>query len=243
MDILGHSTSVAGSVLLVDDDPRIRDLLADFLTSHGYHARTAADAPAMDRILADTPEIDVVILDVMMPGEDGLSICRRLADRRGPAIIMHSAMGDETDRVVGLELGADAYLSKPCSPRELLAQVRAVLRRQREPSVARAQSHAPYAFDGWRLDPIGRNLTAPDKVVIPLANREFLLLKTFLDTPQVVLSREQLAEAMQGTGDADGRSIDVQISRVRRKLGDGAETMIRTFRKVGYMFMPKVERG
>jgi two-component system OmpR family response regulator len=243
MDTQRYAPTCAGSVLVVDDDPRIRDLLGDFLKSHGFHARTAGDAAAMDRVLAEEPGIEVVILDVMMPGEDGLSACRRLADRRGPSIIMHSAMGEETDRVVGLELGADAYLAKPCSPRELLAQVRAVLRRQREPSAGRAPSHAPYTFDGWRLDPISRTLTAPDQVVIPLANREFMLLKTFLDQPQVVLSRDQLAEAMQGTGDADGRSIDVQISRVRRKLGDGSESLIRTFRKVGYMFTPKVQRG
>lgn len=243
MEIHDHAAGRAGSVLVVDDDPRIRDLLTDFLKTHGFHVRTAAGASAMDRVLEEEPGMEVVILDVMMPGEDGLSVCRRLADRKGPAIIMHSAMGEETDRVVGLELGADAYLAKPCSPRELLAQVRAVLRRQREPVMSRQPSHAPYAFEGWRLDPISRSLTAPDDVVIPLANREFMLLKTFLDQPQVVLSREHLAQAIKGAGEADGRSIDVQISRVRRKLGDGSESLIRTFRKAGYMFVPRVVRG
>ena len=237
------AAAAIGAVLVVDDDPSIRDLLSDFLQTHGYHVRTAVGASAMDKVLAEEPGIDVVILDVMMPGEDGLSVCRRLSDMGGPAIIMHSAMGEETDRVVGLELGADAYLAKPCSPRELLAQVRAVMRRQREPSLARSPAHAAYSFEGWRLDPISRTLSGENKVLIPLANREFLLLKAFLDHPQIVLSRDQLAEAVQGSGEADGRSIDVQISRVRRKLGDGGETLIRTFRKAGYMFMPKVVRG
>lgn len=230
------------SLLLVDDEQSLREPLADYLSRQGFAVTQAASAAEARSALRDQRP-DLVLLDVMMPGEDGLSICRRLADRRGPAIIMHSAMGEETDRVVGLELGADAYLAKPCSPRELLAQIRAVIRRQREPAATRTPSHAPYRFEGWRLSPIGRSLTTPDEVVIPLANREFLLLKTFLDTPHVVLSREVLAEAMQGTGDADGRSIDVQISRLRRKLGDGSEAMIRTFRKAGYMFAPRVERG
>src|SRR6188768_3588049 len=151
-------------ILMVDDDPGIRDVVSDFLSRHGYEVETAADAAGMERVLAQGP-VDLIVLDVMLPGEDGLAICRRLSKPDGPAIIMLSAMGEETDRIVGLELGADDYLPKPCNPRELLARIRAVLRRRREPRTVDDGMGAACEFAGWRLDLVRRELRSPQSVV------------------------------------------------------------------------------
>jgi two-component system OmpR family response regulator len=242
------STDMAASgarILMVDDDPGIRDVVSDFLGKHGYTVSTAADAREMEQLLERNP-VDLIVLDVMLPGEDGLAVCRRLASDEGaPPIIMLSAMGEDTDRIVGLELGADDYLPKPCNPRELLARVRAVLRR----SEARASGggvNASCEFAGWALDLVRRELRSPQGVIVNLSSGEFSLLRVFVERPQRVLTRDQLLELARGPdSDAFDRAIDVQISRLRRKLDDGGggQDLIRTIRNEGYMFTPKVRRG
>ncbi len=237
---------VSQRILLVDDDPGIRSVVSDFLTRHGYDVDTAEDGVSMDRAVAASPRpFDLVVLDLMMPGEDGLAIARRLAANGGPAIIMLSAMGEDTDRIVGLEVGADDYLAKPCNPRELLARVRAVLRRRADREPADGDGTA-VEFAGWRLDLLRRELRSPDGVLINLSDGEFNLLRAFTDHPQRVLTRDQLLDLARGReSDAYDRAIDVQISRLRRKL-DGAspasDELIRTVRNEGYLFTPKVAR-
>ena len=231
-------------ILIVDDDPGIRDVVSDFLAKHGYVVETAQDGRTMEQVLARGP-IDLIVLDVMLPGEDGLAICRRLsATPEAPAIIMLSAMGEETDRIVGLELGADDYLPKPCNPRELLARVRAVLRRRQEPRVADDAMGAACEFAGWRLDLVRRELRSPQSVVVNLSSGEFSLLRAFVERPQRVLTRDQLLDLARGRdSDAYDRAIDVQISSLRRKLDDGGGSeLIRTIRSEGYMFTAKVVR-
>lgn len=231
-------------ILIVDDDPGIRDVVSEFLERHGYEVETAADGKAMDTVLT-RGDVDLVVLDVMMPGEDGLAICRRLSARPGgPGIIIMSAMGEETDRIVGLELGADDYVPKPCNPRELLARIKAVLRRRNEPRAGDAPIGAGCEFSGWRLDLVRRELRSPQGVVVNLSTGEFSLLRAFVEHPQRVLTRDQLLDYARGRdSDAYDRAIDVQISRLRRKLDDGSDTeLIRTIRSEGYMFAPKVTR-
>lgn len=228
----------APRILVVDDDPGIREVLCDYLAQHGYDAVGAASAAEMDRALARRPP-DLIVLDLMMPGEDGLSVCRRLTGK-GPPIVMLSAMGEDTDRIIGLELGADDYLAKPCNPRELLARVRAVLRRPRES----ATEGPALAFAGWRLDLLRRELTRPDGQAVALSAGEFALLRAFAERPGRVLTRDQLLERARGA-DADvfDRAMDVQISRLRKKLDDGSGLeMIQTLRGQGYMFDVRVER-
>ena len=234
------------TILVVDDDPGIRDLVSEFLGRHGYSVTTAEDGVSMDRAIADAAApFDLVVLDLMMPGEHGLEIARRLSTPGGPGLIMLSAMGEDSDRIVGLEVGADDYLPKPCNPRELLARIRAVLRRRQEPGTEVAAGVIA-EFDGWKLDLVRRELTSPEQVLIALSDGEFSLLRVFVERPQQPLAREELLELARGR-DADSydRSIDVQISRLRRKL-DGAvknrEELIRTVRNEGYMFTPKVTR-
>ncbi len=233
------SAEPSARILVVDDDPGIREVLCDYLAQHGYVATGVASAAEMDQALAaGTP--DVMVLDVMMPGEDGLSVVRRLAGK-GPPVIMLSAMGEDTDRIVGLELGADDYLAKPCNPRELLARIRAVLRRPRETATA---STPALSFAGWRLDLVRRELTRPDGLAVILSAGEFALLRAFVERPGRVLTRDQLLERARGA-DADvfDRAMDVQISRLRKKLDDGSGLeLIVTLRGEGYMFDAKVEK-
>ncbi len=234
----------AEHILVVDDDPGIRDVVSEFLSRHGYAVETAADGREMDRAM-NRRQPDLVVLDLMLPGEDGLSICRRISRPEGPAVIMLSAMGEETDRIIGLELGADDYLPKPCNPRELLARIRAVLRRRREPSPTEDMLGAACEFAGWRLDLVRHELRSPNGVVVNLSSGEFSLLRAFVEHPQRVLTRDQLLEYARGPqSDAFDRAIDVQISRLRRKLedGGGAVELIRTVRSEGYIFTPKVSR-
>ena len=192
---------------------------------------------------------DLVVLDVMLPGEDGLDICRRLAKPDGPAIIMLSAMGEDTDRIVGLELGADDYLPKPCNPRELLARIRAVLRRRRERGEGGDPLGAACEFAGWRLDLVRHELRSPERVVVNLSSGEFSLLRAFVEQPQRVLTRDQLLRfARSGPHRGVRPGVDVQISRLRRKLDEAScqprsgQELIRTVRNEGYMFTPKVSR-
>ena len=231
-------------ILIVDDDPGIRDAISEFLGRHGYRVDEASDARSMETALQRGP-VDLIVLDVMMPGEDGLSICRRLAGQPGaPGIVMLSAMGEETDRIVGLELGADDYLPKPCNPRELLARVRAVLRRRQEPRSVQDGVGAACEFSGWRLDLVRRELRSPQGVIVNLSSGEFSLLRAFVERPQRVLTRDQLLDMARGPDtEAYDRAIDVQISRLRKKLEDGSGVeIIRTIRNEGYMFSPKVSR-
>ena len=252
LEISRETTTVAegetlARVLMVDDDPGIRDTVSDFLRRHGYTVVTAGDAPEMEAAL-NRHEIDLIVLDIMLPGEDGLAICRRLSGPDAPAIIMLSAMGDETDRIIGLELGADDYLPKPCNPRELLARIRAVLRRRQEPRAnggVEAAMGAGCTFAGWRLDLVRRELRSPQGVIVNLSSGEFTLLQAFIERPQRVLTRDRLLDLARGPdSEAYDRAIDVQISRLRRKLDDGAggQEIIRTIRNEGYVFTPKVTR-
>ena len=230
----------APRILVVDDDPGIREVLTEYLSQHGYLTEGAATAAEMDRALAARPP-DLIVLDLMMPGEDGLSVCRRVSGKGGPPIVMLSAMGEDTDRIIGLELGADDYLAKPCNPRELLARVRAVLRRPREAG----ETEGPcLAFAGWRLDLMRRELTRPDGRTTTLSAGEFALLRAFAERPGRIMTRDQLLERARGS-DADvfDRAMDVQISRLRKKLDDGSGLeMIQTLRGEGYMFDVRVER-
>ncbi|MBI1249936.1 MAG: response regulator [Alphaproteobacteria bacterium] len=229
-------------VLIVDDDEAIRTGIAEVFTRQGFRASAAADAAAMDAAL-DAHGADLVILDLMMPGEDGLSAARRLAARGWPPVIMLSALGDDADRIVGLEVGADDYLAKPCNPRELVARARAVLRRARD-AETRQPGNDVVKFSGFRLDFARRELLDPDGVLIALSTGEFRLLRAFIERPQRVLSREQLLDyAFSNESDVFDRAVDVQVSRLRKKLerADQAD-LIRTVRGEGYLFSAKPQR-
>lgn len=230
-------------ILVVDDDPDLRKLITDFLAGHGYRVLAVGNAAEMRRVI-DEQHPDLVILDVMMPGEDGLSAARRLANERGPGVIMLSALGSDTDRIIGLEVGADDYLAKPCNPRELLARVRALLRRRRTSESSASEAGRIYEFAGWRLDVVRRDLRDPTGIYINLSDGEFALLRSFVEHPQRVLTRDQLLDwARGGNDEVFDRAIDSQISRLRRKLNDRAhEELIRTVRNEGYMLLPKVTR-
>jgi len=215
-------------VLVVDDDADLRELICDYLSANGYTVTAAANSREMDNCLAEDHQ-DCIVLDLMMPEEDGLSVLRRLKGPDRPAIIMLSAMGGDTDRIVGLEMGADDYLPKPCNPRELLARIRAVLRRN-DSSTDGPSRH----FGDWSLDLVNRIVTHQG-VTASLTDMEFRVLTTFLDHPQRLLTRDQLIEMTKGP-DAPvyDRAIDVTLSRLRKKLGPSAP--IRTVRNEGYMF-------
>jgi two-component system, OmpR family, response regulator len=232
-------------ILVVDDDPDLRKLIGDFLLGHGYRVEVAENAAVMrQKIEAQRPEL--VILDVMMPGEDGLSAARRLITENGPPVIMLSALGSDTDRIIGLEVGADDYLPKPCNPRELLARVRAVLRRRASaPEPAEPTPSARFEFAGWRLDLMRRELRDPTGTFINLSDGEFALLRTFVEHPQRVLTRDQLLDITRGNNvEVYDRAIDSQISRLRRKLNERADAeLIRTVRNEGYMLLAKVSRA
>ena len=226
----------AARILLVDDDAGIRRVIRDYLEEQGYAVDTAADAKELDSLLA-RGKPDLIVLDVMMPGEDGLAVCRRLSREQGPAIIMLSALGEDADRIIGLELGADDYLPKPCNPRELLARVRAVLRRRRESADGRGMQ---CQFAGWRLDLVRRELHSPSGVVVNLTSGEFMLLRALVEKPMRILTRDELLDVARGPEiESFDRAIDVQVSRLRRKLDDGVAGqggLIRTVRNEGYMF-------
>lgn len=228
----------AGHILVVDDDREIRDLLARFLGRNGYRVTAARDGREMRRALADW-KIDLVILDLMLPGEDGLSLCRELRTRSQLPVVMLTILGEETDRILGLEMGADDYLAKPFNPRELLARVKAVLRRSQGAAAPTRGSAIALRFAGWRLDRGLRRLESPDGLVIDLTAGEFDLLATFAEHPQQVLTRDQLLDLTQGRTETPfERSIDMQVSRLRRKIeADPREPeLIKTVRGGGYVF-------
>ncbi len=231
-------------ILVVDDDAELRAQVSAYLADHGFMVHGAANARQMEAALAEAP-IDLIVLDLMLPGEDGLSICKRLSASGGPAIIMLSAMGEEVDRILGLELGADDYLPKSSSPRELMARVRAVLRRQEEARGGAPRKGANYQFLGFTLDTVRRQLRAPNGTAILLTAGEYSLLRAFLEHPQRILPRDQLLDLARGEdSDVYDRAIDVQISRLRRKLhAFSADEIIRTYRGAGYLFDAAVTRG
>lgn len=229
-------------ILIVDDDDALRKEMADYLTSHGFVVHQACNAKETRAQLQCQP-VQLVILDVMLPGEDGLSVCRSLAGADGPSVLMLSSMGESIDRVLGLELGADDYVVKPVTPRELLARVRALLRR-RGGEATPASRTAVYSFSGFRFDLVRRQLRAPDGTVIMLTPGELSLLGALVENPQRVLSREELARISRGeTLISLDRAIDIQISRLRKKLNEqsGAE-IIKTHRGLGYILDSKVAR-
>jgi two-component system OmpR family response regulator len=232
-------------LLIVDDDREIRDLVSRLLCKHGFKVLAAANAEAMDVALAGA-RIDLVILDLMLPGKSGLEICRDLRAGSAIPILMLTAMGDETDRIVGLEMGADDYLAKPFNPRELLARVRAILRRSGAPTSTGkpASSAKRLRFAGWSLDLGRRRLEAPDGLIVDLTTGEYELLIAFVERPQRVLTRNQLLDLARGRDAAPfDRSIDVQVSRIRRKIeaDPKSPSMIVTVRGDGYVFTPEVE--
>ena len=233
-------------ILLVEDDPVISEMLRDTFQEHGFHVALASSGPAMDDYLREH-NADLVILDVMLPGESGLALCRRLRVASRVPILMLTALGSEIDRVLGLEIGADDYVTKPFSSRELIARVRALLRRaqsdqDRAPSLPAVVKG--YRFAGWRIEPAARQLYNPTGVRVSLTSAEFDLLFAFCENPGRVLSRDQLLELMHsGTAGPMGRSIDVHVSRVRQKLESEAfeGEFIKTVRLGGYIFTPRVE--
>ena len=229
-------------ILVVDDDPELRALLESYLGGQGYAVGAVADGEAMRRALA-AESFDLIILDLMLPGEDGLALCRDLRSRSKISILMLTARGDELDRIIGLEMGADDYLPKPFHPRELLARIRSILRRvQDRPGESPARA---LRFAGWTLDIGMRHLLGADGVAVPLSTGEFRLLQALAESANRVLSRDRLMDVLSGreAGPFD-RSVDVMISRLRRRLGDDARepTLIKTIRNEGYVLATTVER-
>lgn len=231
-------------LLVVDDDREIRDLLARFLAKNGYRVTGARDGAEMAQALAEW-RIDLVILDLMLPGEDGLTLCRRLRATSALPVLMLTAKGEDVDRIVGLEVGADDYLPKPFNPRELLARVRAILRRSGAGSAPRPPG-AAYRFAGFALDPTARRLTGPDGGEVPLTAGEFDLLMALAERAGRVLSRDQILDLTRGraAGPFD-RGVDIQISRLRHKIESNPDepTLIKTVRGGGYVLALPVERS
>ncbi|MDH5327578.1 MAG: response regulator [Gammaproteobacteria bacterium] len=235
-------TTHSKKILIVDDDSEICSLLSAFLQKQGFSVSSAANTSEADTRFKEQ-EYDLLVLDLMMPGEDGLSYCRRLRGHSGIPIIMLTAMGEETDRIVGLELGADDYLPKPFNPRELLARIKAVLRRQHPPQAAQGdQVH----FEGWHLDLAKRELTQTDGTLLCLTAGEFELLAAFVEHPQQVLSRDRLMDMTKGRGAGPfDRSIDVQLSRLRKKMEHDPKDpkLFKTVRSGGYLFTAHISRS
>jgi two-component system OmpR family response regulator len=230
-------------LLLVDDEPSLREPLAEYLARQGFVVRQAEDAAkARSALLEETP--DLVLLDIMMPGEDGLSLCRHLSEARNLPVIMLTAKGEAMDRIVGLEIGADDYVAKPFEPRELVARIRSVLRRSSKTSPS-ADEDAMYEFDGWKLDPLKRKLTDPQGTVVPVSSAEFRLLVAFLNHPRQVLDRDRLLDMVQGReAHLFDRAVDNQVSRLRRKMEDDSRDpkLIQTVWGGGYRFAADVRR-
>jgi two-component system, OmpR family, response regulator len=234
-------------ILVVDDDREIRELVSTYLTKNGLRVSVAQGGRHMRSILDVTP-VDLIVLDIMMPGEDGLSLCRELraGKHKLVPILMLTARDDETDRVLGLEMGADDYLTKPFASRELLARIKSVLRRTRmlPPNLQITEAAQILTFGRWRLDTTARHLVDQDGTVVALSGAEYRLLRAFVDHPQRVLNRDQLLNLTQGReADLFDRSIDLLVSRVRQRLGDDARepSFIKTVRSEGYVFAVPVE--
>lgn len=244
-------------IAVVEDDPEIRDLVVTYLSREGFDVRGFPDGHTFDQgLIAFSP--DLVVLDLMMPGEDGLSICRRVSPEL-PVLVL-SAKGEDLDRIIGLEVGADDYLAKPFNPRELVARIRAILRRRgqkparnaaTDPQQMNTVAEQPRSrrevlvFEGWTLEIDARRLSDRENAEVPLSSGEFALLTAFVQRPQRVLSREQLLDWTRGdAADTFDRAIDVQLSRLRKKLADrGGKGLIKTIRGDGYLFSADVKRA
>jgi two-component system OmpR family response regulator len=225
-------------ILIVDDDVEIRSLLSQYLVKNGLRATAAADGRGMWQAL-DGGRVDLIVLDLMLPGDDGLTLCRNLRAKSDIPVIMLTARGEETDRIVGLEMGADDYLAKPFSARELLARIKAILRRARSlPENLQPDSARRIRFADWVLDTAQRQIISAANVATPLSGAEYRLLRIFLSHPNRVLNRDQLVDLTQGKeADPLDRSIDVQVSRLRNRLGDDPREprLIKTVRGEGYV--------
>ncbi len=232
-------------ILIVDDDAEIRALLTRYLEKNGLRATAVGDGRGMWLAL-DRATVDLIVLDLMLPGDDGLTLCRTLRTKSDTPVIMLTARGDETDRIVGLEMGADDYLPKPFSARELLARIKVILRRTRAlpPNLQPQDEHLMH-FAGWVLDTARRELVSPEGVATPIGGVEYKLLLVFLAHPNRVLDRDQLLDLTQGReADPLDRSIDVQVSRLRRRLGDDPQSpqLIKTVRGEGYVLASPVAK-
>jgi two-component system, OmpR family, response regulator len=232
-----------GHILVVDDDAEIRGLVAEYLSTNGYQVSTARDGTEMRSALeADRP--DLVVLDVMLPGEDGLSLCRALRANSNLPVIMLTARREEIDRIIGIEMGADDYLGKPFNPRELLARIKGVLRRARAMPESKGDAKR-LRFAGWILDCTGRHLVDAQGVIVPLSGAQYRLLAVFLKHPNRVLERDELVDQTLGREATPfDRSIDVQVSRLRQLLRDNAREprILKTVRNGGYVLAAAVER-
>ena len=230
-------------LLLVDDEASLREPLADYLSRQGFVVQQACDAQRARALLADQKP-DLVLLDIMMPGEDGLSLCRHLIEGKQLPVIFLTARGEATDRIVGLEIGADDYVVKPFEPRELVARIRSVLRRTNR-QAALPQEDALYEFEGWQLDPLKRRLVDPEGTIVPISSAEFRLLAAFLDHPRQVLDRDRLLDMVQGReAHLFDRAVDNQVSRLRRKMeADSRDPkLIQTVWGGGYRLAADVRR-
>ena len=230
-------------LLVVDDEPALREPLAEYLIRQGFAVRQA-DSAAQARSLLQDELPDLVLLDIMMPGEDGLSLCRHLAETHHIPTILLTAKGEAMDRIVGLEIGADDYVVKPFEPRELVARIRSVLRRSAKGPAPLAEDEN-YLFEGWQLDPLKRRLIDPEGVVVPISSVEFRLLLAFLDHPRQVLDRDRLLDMVQGReAHLFDRAVDNQVSRLRRKIEPDSKnpTLIQTVWGGGYMLAAEVRR-
>ena len=230
-------------VLLVDDEGALREPLADYLVRQGFAVTQAATAAEARSRLNDSG-FDLVLLDIMMPGEDGLSLCRHLVETRHIPVIFITARGEATDRIVGLEIGADDYVVKPFDPRELVARIRSVLRRAgRQPTDA--VETTVFEFEGWRLDPLKRRLTDQEGAIVAISSAEFRLLMAFLEHPRQVLDRDRLLDMVQGReAHLFDRAVDNQISRLRRKIEIDSRNpqLIQTVWGGGYMLAAEVRK-
>jgi two-component system OmpR family response regulator len=235
--------AAATRLLLVDDEPALREPLAEYLSRQGFAVVEAASAAeARSRLREALP--DLVLLDIMMPGEDGLSLCRHLSETLSLPTILLTAKAEATDRIVGLEIGADDYVVKPFEPRELVARIRSVLRRVAKGGPPPAEDEV-FVFDGWQLDPRKRRLTAPDGALVSISSVEFRLLLAFVEHPRQVLDRDRLLDLVQGReAHLFDRAVDNQVSRLRRKIEADSRnpTLIQTVWGGGYMLAAEVRR-
>jgi two-component system OmpR family response regulator len=234
--------TAAANILLVDDEATLREPLAEYLTRQGFLVTAASSAAeARSRLREDKPQI--VLLDIMMPGEDGLSLCRHLVESRDIPVILLTARGEATDRIVGLEIGADDYVVKPFEPRELVARIRSVLRRTSRAALPATENEV-LEFEGWRLDPLKRRLSDSEGTVVAISSVEFRLLLAFLEHPRQVLDRDRLLDMVQGReAHLFDRAVDNQVSRLRRKIEVDSRNpqIIQTVWGGGYMLAADVK--